>query len=75
MNRIWARGRILRKLKRMYGSKCYYCGRKLTSRQCTIDHVVPRSKGGEDSLSNYVLACGPCNWEKADTLITPSKRS
>lgn len=29
-----------------------------------LDHVLPRSRGGSDSLHNLVLACGPCNGRK-----------
>lgn len=32
----------------------------------TIDHVHPRSKGGEDSIENYKPMCEPCNWEKGN---------
>ena len=36
----------------------------------TVDHVVPRSRGGEHSWENCVAACGPCNHRKADRLLT-----
>jgi 5-methylcytosine-specific restriction endonuclease McrA len=35
----------------------------------TIDHVVPRCRGGVDALTNLVLACKGCNREKADRLV------
>jgi 5-methylcytosine-specific restriction endonuclease McrA len=35
----------------------------------TKDHVLPKSKGGSDKLSNLVTACQICNSEKADTLL------
>jgi 5-methylcytosine-specific restriction endonuclease McrA len=35
----------------------------------TLDHVVPRSRGGPGSLSNLVPACGPCNVAKGDRMI------
>lgn len=34
----------------------------------TRDHVMPRSKGGSDSLTNQVTMCHPCNQKKADKL-------
>ena len=36
----------------------------------TIDHLLPRSKGGRDNHGNKVLACYQCNGEKADRLPT-----
>ncbi|MGG3467335.1 HNH endonuclease [Neobacillus pocheonensis] len=41
---------------------CKYCG----GRGNTIDHIIPRSKGGKTSLDNCVCACMKCNNEKAD---------
>ena len=42
---------------------CQYCGRE--TRDLTIDHVIPRSKGGRHSWDNLVSACKPCNHRKA----------
>jgi 5-methylcytosine-specific restriction endonuclease McrA len=42
--------------------RCVYCGAVATS----LDHVVPRSRGGEHSWVNVVSACGRCNHVKAD---------
>ncbi|MEM6447857.1 MAG: HNH endonuclease [Cyanobacteria bacterium J06642_2] len=42
---------------------CQYCGR--TSR-LTIDHVIPRSRGGVHSWENVVAACEPCNNRKSN---------
>ena len=42
---------------------CQYCGTNLSSR-LTIDHVVPRHRGGEHSWSNLVTACELCNLKK-----------
>lgn len=41
---------------------CQYCGAKAT--QLTIDHVVPRHRGGDHSWSNLVSACPTCNTKK-----------
>ena len=46
------------------GARCRYCGVRLKLRRLTIDHVVPRSRGGSNALTNLVLACGPCNLAK-----------
>lgn len=42
--------------------RCQYCGGRADS----IDHVVPRSKGGEHSWDNVAAACRPCNLGKRD---------
>jgi 5-methylcytosine-specific restriction endonuclease McrA len=42
---------------------CQYCGRK--TGQLTLDHVIPRYRGGEHSWENVVSACIPCNRRKA----------
>ncbi|HEX7132713.1 MAG TPA: HNH endonuclease [Iamia sp.] len=42
--------------------RCQYCGSKAE----TIDHIVPRSRGGGHSWENVVAACRPCNLRKAD---------
>ena len=47
-------------------SICQYCGRKWDSRELTLDHVVPRSRGGESSWENLVAACTRCNNRKGD---------
>ena len=45
--------------------RCAYCGGKAE----TIDHVVPRSRGGEHSWENCVACCASCNHRKADRLL------
>ncbi len=42
---------------------CQYCGKQ--SRQLTLDHVVPRFRGGQHTWENVVSACVPCNRRKA----------
>lgn len=44
------------------GGRCVYCGAVATS----LDHVIPRSRGGEHVWENVVAACGRCNHAKAD---------
>lgn len=48
-------------------SCCQYCGVQMKrADEITIDHIVPRSKGGVSSWTNCVLACLPCNKRKAN---------
>jgi len=42
---------------------CQYCGKK--TQQLTLDHVIPRYRGGEQTWENVVSACIPCNRRKA----------
>jgi 5-methylcytosine-specific restriction endonuclease McrA len=42
---------------------CQYCG---STKKLTLDHVIPRSKGGKHSWDNVVIACEPCNSRKGD---------
>ena len=49
-------------------SKCQYCGVNVSSKTGTIDHVVPKSRGGTHSWENVVLACTRCNQKKADKM-------
>ena len=46
------------------GWRCVYCG--TSSGRLTLDHVIPRSKGGESIWENVVTACAPCNLRKGD---------
>jgi 5-methylcytosine-specific restriction endonuclease McrA len=46
------------------GWRCVYCG--TSNGRLTLDHVVPRSKGGESIWENVVTACAPCNLRKGD---------
>ena len=47
------------------GYECVYCG-KNRRRDLTLDHVLPKAKGGKDSWDNLVTACKSCNHEKSD---------
>ena len=46
------------------GHCCQYCGRSFPLSQLSIDHVVPRSRGGETRWDNVVSACLTCNTRK-----------
>ena len=47
-------------------SKCQYCGVIETPKDMTIDHVIPRSRGGGNTWSNLVTCCKKCNQKKRD---------
>jgi 5-methylcytosine-specific restriction endonuclease McrA len=48
------------------GWRCVYCG---AGGRLTLDHVVPRSRGGESSWENVVTSCASCNHTKGDRLL------
>lgn len=50
------------------GGKCQYCS---STRDLTLDHVIPRSRGGKSSWDNLVTACKSCNSKKGD--FTPEE--
>jgi len=47
------------------GWECQYCGSRGS---LTVDHVIPRSKGGGSTWDNIVASCAPCNRRKGDRL-------
>lgn len=46
--------------------RCQYCGDKKPAAELTLDHVLPRSRGGDNSPVNIVTACLQCNSRKRD---------
>lgn len=54
----WAKSGVLKR----DGYQCVYCGNKAT----TVDHILPKSKGGRDTWMNTAAACLECNFHKAD---------
>jgi 5-methylcytosine-specific restriction endonuclease McrA len=47
--------------------RCVYCG--TASGRLTLDHVVPRSRGGDSVWENVVTSCAPCNLRKGNRLL------
>jgi 5-methylcytosine-specific restriction endonuclease McrA len=48
---------------------CQYCGTVLTAGELTLDHVVPRSLGGQSTWENLVACCHTCNRRKGNSLL------
>src|ERR671936_67626 len=48
------------------GWTCQYCGSRSN---LTVDHVIPRCRGGASSWENIVTSCAPCNRRKGDSLL------
>ena len=43
---------------------CQFCGKKFPTEELSLDHIVPKSKGGQMTWTNIVLACTSCNGKK-----------
>lgn len=52
------------------GFRCQYCGKE--TKDLTLDHVIPRSRGGPHSWDNVASACIPCNHRKAGLTLAES---
>ncbi len=46
------------------GNRCQYCGKKFPTSELSLDHVVPRARGGRATWTNIVCACTDCNKRK-----------
>ncbi|RPI59285.1 MAG: HNH endonuclease [Planctomycetaceae bacterium] len=46
------------------GNRCQYCGEKFPTSELSLDHIVPRSRGGAASWTNIVCCCVECNVRK-----------
>lgn len=53
------------------GHRCQYCGKRYSSPRLSLDHVLPKSRGGADTWENIVCACLKCNVDKGGR--TPSE--
>ena len=61
-----------RNLYRRDDFRCQYCGTRKPAERLSIDHVVPRSRGGSNSWENCVLACVRCNVKKGCRFLRDS---
>ena len=61
--------RVNTKIFQKTGGYCYYCGFQLKILTFTVDHVIPKSKGGSDRNENLVPACQLCNTTKSNFYV------
>tara|TARA_R110000782_G_scaffold61405_2_gene126491 strand:- start:218 stop:706 length:489 start_codon:yes stop_codon:yes gene_type:complete len=47
-------------------NRCQYCNKKFLSCEFTLDHIMPKSRGGENTWNNLVACCKKCNQLKSD---------
>lgn len=52
------------------GFQCAYCGKSPPEVTLEIDHIEPRSKGGQDDIDNYITSCFDCNRGKSNIRLT-----
>jgi len=52
---------------------CQYCNKKYSFSELTLDHVLPKSKGGHKTWENIVACCRPCNSKKGNKLLSQTK--
>jgi 5-methylcytosine-specific restriction endonuclease McrA len=50
----------------IYGKQCHYCGYE--DEVMTVDHLLPRSRGGDNSLENLIPACRKCNYARGNKM-------
>ena len=58
-------------VKQMYGYKCLKCG---SMHNVQVDHVVPRSWGGSNSITNLQTLCARCNMQKGNSSAADYRR-
>lgn len=46
--------------------RCCYCGRRCEPHECSVEHVIPLSRGGTNRWLNQAMACKPCNQSRAN---------
>lgn len=51
------------------GERCMYCGERFRPQDLTLDHVIPRSRGGSSGWDNLVACCKKDNHRKGDRLL------
>lgn len=55
----------------IFGSYCWWCGKSMSIDKLTIEHVLPKSRGGSNSFENLKLACLTCNRSRGNSLFPP----
>lgn len=51
-------------------NKCIYCGKSFSTKDLTIDHIVPKSRGGTNNYDNLASCCKRCNFKKSNFLLS-----
>lgn len=72
MRGIGHRQRQRLKQVRDAGYYCTFCGKKMHPDERTVEHIIPRSKGGSNHRANLTRSCKPCNSKRgSDAHVLP----
>ena len=64
-----ARRKFRQSIFESWGWKCAYCEKDLDIDSATIDHILPKYKGGHNVKSNMLCSCSSCNRSKGSVLL------
>jgi len=64
-----ARRKFRQSIFESWGWKCAYCEKDLDTNSATIDHILPKFKGGHNVKSNMLCSCSSCNRSKGSVLL------
>ena len=64
-----ARRKFRQSIFESWGWKCAYCEKGLDTDSATIDHIIPKFKGGHNVKSNMLCSCSSCNRSKGSVLL------
>lgn len=60
---------IKRTILEKTGGVCAKCGRRLPLEKTTIDHLIPKYRGGTNEISNLIPMCKQCNKQKGSRIV------
>ncbi len=63
---------LKKQLVAIFGCRCWWCRREQSLEDLTLDHLIPKSKGGSNSSENLRLACRSCNQARGNSLYPPN---
>lgn len=73
MGHLYRRRGGARKRSKLFGNNeflpCIFCGKKLTFRTSTLEHIVPISKGGTNDKANLAVSCHRCNSNRGNRSV------
>ncbi|MDZ8026852.1 MAG: HNH endonuclease [Nostoc sp. SerVER01] len=55
----------------LYDSNCWWCRQNLPQEKLTIEHLLPKSRGGSNSFENLRLSCFKCNNTRGNSIYPP----
>ncbi len=64
---------IKQRIAEKTGGVCAHCGKEISFEKVTIEHVVPRYRGGGDDERNLLPLCKKCNKQKGSRLVATSE--